>query len=101
MYRVEKFAPSECPKCRQKFKKEGKDWTTLLGYIINGKKVMRQDGYPVIICSKCNNHTIIVRLESYQFSDSKAARRLLKQDFVNFQKVEAFGRVEDNHIKYV
>lgn len=101
MYRVEKFTPPECPKCRQKFNQEDKDWTTLLGYLEKGEKVMKS-GYPIIICSKCNNRTLIIRLEAYQVFDLKFAKNLLKKGFVNLKKVEFFGSTaEDIHIKYV
>ena len=107
MYRVEKFFPPECPKCQKKFLKENRDWTTLLGYLERGEKKMIK-GFPVIICAKCDNYTIIIFEKTYQVSDPKVARRLLKKGFVNLKKVRAFGNMTrdtivgfDGRIKYL
>ena len=67
MYRVEKFLPPECPKCRARFQQEGQDYNPLLGDIVNGKKTIRETrGYYIIVCSHCENMTACLPLEQYQ-----------------------------------
>jgi len=92
MYCVEKFLPTECPKCRQPFRQDGPDYTRLLGDIIDGRKVVREtNGYDIIICNRCENSTARVLLESWQVGDRERAAKLLQKGFVNLQQVTAFG----------
>lgn len=99
---VEKFLPTECPKCRKKFENNQRDWSLLLGDIVNGKKQVREtQGYDIIICSHCGNYTARVQLESYMLSDQAEAELLLEEGFVNLCEVEAFGDVEEVHTTYM
>ncbi len=93
MFRVEKFLPPECPKCRHKFSKEGKDYNRLLGDIIRGQKVVRETtGYDIIVCKHCKNATARVMLEAYRFTHRTDAEFFLQdKGFLNLQEVEAFG----------
>jgi hypothetical protein len=93
MYHVEKFIPEDCPACRHKFLKEGEDWVRLLGEIVDGEKRIREtNGYLIIQCTKCNNFTAQIPLESYQvFSREKAEKLVNEQGFVNLITVTAFG----------
>lgn len=101
MYRVEKFIPSECPKCRHKLDRNGEDWGQVLGDIINGEKVPRKtDGYIIIICVHCKNQTACIPLEAYTLSDPVAALKLLEEGFVNYREVIAVGKVAGQHTVY-
>src|SRR3989338_646936 len=92
MWVVEKFLPTECPKCRKKFENDQRDWVLLFGYIVDGKKQVRETpGYDIIICSHCDNYTAWVQLESYRLSDRTRAEQLLGEGFANFHEVEVFG----------
>lgn len=99
MFRVEKFIPNECPKCRQKFLKEGKTYTRLFGDIVDGRKVVRETtGYDIIICEKCKNCTARIKLEACQLADRREAEALLESGFVNLHSVEAWGSdMKDRH----
>lgn len=103
MYHVEKFLPTECPKCRHPFKNGNSDWHRLLGDVIDGKKVFRKlDGYQIIVCAKCNNYTAQFPIESYQLSDKAKAQKLCDQaGFVNLTEVLATGtHCQDFHAIY-
>jgi hypothetical protein len=103
MFHVEKFLPTECPKCRHPFKKEDADWHRLLGDVLDGKKVFRQlDGYHIIVCAKCNNFTAQFPIESYQLSDKAQAQKLCDEaGFVNLTEVFATGtHCRDFHAIY-
>jgi hypothetical protein len=93
MYQVEKFLPTECPKCRHPFKNGKTDWYRLLGDVIDGKKVFRElDGYHIIVCAQCNNYTAQFPIESYQLSDKAQAQKLCDEaGFVNLTEVLASG----------
>ncbi len=92
MYRVEKFLPSECPKCRARFIQEGHDYSRLLGDIVDGRKRIRPlVGYTIIVCSHCENMTARLNLEDWQLGDRNKAEALLEQGFVNLQEVKAVG----------
>ncbi len=93
MYHVEKFLPTECPKCRHPFKNGITDWHRLLGDVIDGKKVFRElNGYYIIVCAKCQNYTAQFPIESYQLSDKAQAQKLCDQaGFVNLTEVIATG----------
>jgi hypothetical protein len=100
MYRVEKFLPPECPKCRARFQQEGKDYARLLGDIIDGKKTIRETtGYYIIVCAHCENMTACWPLEAHQIGDKKKAEALVKdKGFVNLIQVEARGSMtQDSH----
>jgi hypothetical protein len=104
MHYVEKFLPPECPKCRAAFKTQDADWQLLLGDIINGVKTVRPlDGYDIIICAHCGNHTIRLKLETYQLFDKAKAEELVeKEGFVNLQEVLATGtHCRDMHAIYM
>lgn len=101
MYHVEKFLPSECPKCRARFRQEGTDYARLLGDIIDGKKSFRKtNGYRIIVCTHCENMTACWPLESYQLGDKEKAEALVKdQGFVNLVQVVAVGNMtQDRHM---
>lgn len=101
MYRVEKFLPPECPKCRHKFQQEGQDWCRLLGDIVNGEKVIRETkGYYIIRCTGCDNYTALFPIEEYQLSSKEEAEKLMReQGFVNLLEVTAMGsHTRDMHI---
>jgi hypothetical protein len=100
MYRVEKFLPPECPKCRARFQQEGKDYARLLGDIIDGKKTVRETaGYYIIVCAHCENMTACWPLEMHQVGDRKKAEALVRdKGFVNLIQVEASGSMtQDRH----
>ncbi|OGY78596.1 MAG: hypothetical protein A3B74_04410 [Candidatus Kerfeldbacteria bacterium RIFCSPHIGHO2_02_FULL_42_14] len=99
MYRVEKFLPPECPKCRHVFQKESSDYTLLLGDIVEGKKVVRETvGYGIIVCSHCENFTARLPVEAWQVGDRKRATGLLNEGFVNLKKVISIGsHTQDFH----
>jgi hypothetical protein len=103
MYVVDKFLLAECPKCRHKFGKIGDDWNIFLAYIVDGQKTtIESTGYTIIVCSHCQNFTGQIQLESWQLSDPRAARRLLKQGFVNLHEVQACGNMaKDRHVVYM
>jgi DNA-directed RNA polymerase subunit RPC12/RpoP len=104
MYRVEKFLPLECPKCRHGFQNEATDWFRLLGDVVDGNKVVRETaGYSIIICSKCNNYTACVPLESWQTSSQEKANRLFDTEgFINFLVVTGYGdHTKDMHTKAI
>jgi hypothetical protein len=102
MYHVEKFLPTECPKCRAPFQCESKDYGRFLGDIVDGKKQFRQtEGHTIIVCGHCENFTVRIDLESYQLGDRKKAEALLQQGFVNLQEVTAMGNMAvDHHVVY-
>lgn len=101
MYRVEKFIPSECPKCRHKLDRNKDDWGQVLGDIVNGEKIPRKtEGYIIIICVHCANQTACIPLEAYTLSDPVAALKLLEEGFVNYREVIAVGKVADQHTVY-
>ncbi len=101
MWCVEKFLPTECPKCRKKFENNQKDWSLLLGDVVDGEKRIREtQGYDIIICSHCGNYTARVQLESYRLSDRAKTEQLLREGFVNLHEVQAFGDVKDAHMVY-
>jgi hypothetical protein len=93
MYHVEKFMPTECPKCRHPFKNGNVDWHRLLGDVIDGKKVFRElNGYYIIVCAQCSNYTAQFPIESYQLSDKAQAQKLCDEaGFVNLTEVLASG----------
>ena len=99
MYRVEKFLPPECPKCRHAFAGEGIDYIRLLGDIVDGAKQVRgTTGYDIIVCSHCENFTARLPLEAWRVRSRKRAQELLQTGFINLQKVIAFGNhTEDFH----
>lgn len=98
MWCVEKFLPTECPKCRKKFENNQSDWSLLLGDIVDGRKQIREtQGYDIITCSHCGNYTARVQLESYMLFDKAAAERLLGEGFVNLREVKTFGDVKESH----
>jgi hypothetical protein len=100
MYHVEKFLPSECPRCRARFQQEGKDYARLLGDIVDGKKTIRQtQGYYIIVCAHCENMTACWPLETYQLSDRDKAEALVNdKGFVNLVQVTATGSMtQDSH----
>jgi len=102
MYRVEKFLPTNCPRCSKQFQNEATDWSRLLGDIIKGEKVVREtQGYVIIICGECRNYTAQVPLESYQLASKEAAEKLCnEQGFVNLMTVTAYGNhCQDMHSK--
>src|SRR5207245_9248960 len=101
MYRVEKFLPPACPKCRRKFAKEARerhkgDYARLLGDIVKGRKKVREtEGYNIIVCSHCGNFTARYPLEANQLSSNdRANRRIDEQDRVNQIEVTAVGSIE-------
>ena len=101
MYRVEKFLPPECPKCRARFQREGKDFARLLGEIVDGKKMLRETkGYYIIVCSHCENMTACWPLETYQLCNKEKAEALVRdKGFVNLVQVEATGSMtRDRHV---
>jgi len=101
MYRVEKFLPTECPKCRHVFQDGAKDWVRLLGDVVDGEKKYRlTEGYYIIICRHCDNHTAQIVLEEYQLSSKKKAQEFCdKEGFVNLMEVTASGNhTKDMHI---
>ncbi len=101
MYRVEKFIPPECPKCRAVFKNEGKDYVRLLGDIVDGEKRVREtNGYTIKICQHCKNYTACMELDSYQVSDLAHAERLCAEEgYVNLLTVTAVGtHAQDHHV---
>src|SRR3989344_7128994 len=99
MWMVEKFFPTECPRCRKEFKNEREDWSLLLGDIVDGKKKVRETyGYDIVICSRCDNYTARVKLESYMVSDRAKAERLLGEGFVNLREVRSLGNVRGAHM---
>jgi len=103
MFHIEKFLPVECPKCRAKFEQQNKDWSLLLGDIVDGKKVVRQsDGHDIIICAHCENYTARIMLETYQLADrDKAVELMEKEGFINLQEVIATGtHCKDMHAVY-
>lgn len=100
MYRVEKFLPTECPKCRHPFMREGDDYVRLLGDIVEGEKRVREtQGYIINICAKCQNYTAFIELESYQLGNKKEAERLVREEgFRNLIVVTATGtHCQDMH----
>ncbi len=100
MYRVEKFLPAECPKCRTRFQNQNEDWELLLGDVVNGRKVVRETaGYDVIVCAHCQNHTARFLLETCQLFDRRKAEDLVeKEGFVNLTEVRASGTMAvDSH----
>ncbi|MBI2124158.1 hypothetical protein HYT92_00010 [Candidatus Pacearchaeota archaeon] len=98
MYRVEKYLVRECPKCRHKFDKNGKDWVLYHGEIARGEKILRKtSGYIIFACKHCENMTAQVVEESFQLSSIKKAKALLKEGFVNFQECIAVGNVPERH----
>ena len=104
MYFVEKFLPPDCPKCRQAFKEEGKDWVRLLGDILEGKKSGRvTEGYQIMVCKHCENYTAQFLLDNYTISDKEEAVRLCREEgYVNLKELEAFGTsAVDTHTIYV
>lgn len=101
MYHVEKFLPTECPKCRHPFKNGNTDWHRLFGDIIAGKKVFRElDGYHIIVCAQCSNYTAQFPVESCQLSDKAQAQKLCDEaGFVNLTEVLASGtHCQDFHV---
>lgn len=101
MYRVEKFIPSECPKCRHKLDRNKDDWGQVLGDIVNGEKIPRKtEGYIIIICVHCKNQTACIPLEAYTLFDPVAALKLLGEGFVNYCEVIAIGKATDQHTVY-
>lgn len=101
MWVVEKFLPTECPKCRKKFENNQRDWLLPLGDIVDGKKKVRAtQGYDIIICSHCGNYTARVQLECCRLFDKAKAEHLLGEGFVNLHEVEAFGDVKEARIVY-
>lgn len=104
MYRVEKFFPTECPKCQCGFRGD-KTYGILLGDIKDGKKVPRQPpgrACDIIICDNCKNQTLRIMLEVRQVSDVHEADRLFNEEgFCNMQKVDAYGnQTQDYKIVY-
>lgn len=98
MYRVEKYLVPECPKCRHKFDRNGKDWVQYLGEIVKGEKVIRKtSGYILFICQHCKNMTAQIVKESFQLSNPEKAKALLNEGFANFQEVLAGGDVKEHH----
>lgn len=99
VYHVEKFLPTECPKCRHVFSKEGADYSRLLGDIVGGEKKIRATaGYDIIICSHCRNYTARVMLESWQVGDRHQAEKLVQEGFVNLQPGMGYGtHTQDHH----
>ena len=99
MFRVEKFIPTECPKCKSPFREEARDYIRLFGDIVEGQKVVRETtGHDIIICKKCENITARVMIEACQVFDRNKAVALLREGFVNLQLVQAFGNhAEDAH----
>jgi hypothetical protein len=100
MYHMEKFLPPECPKCRARVQQEGKDYTRLLGDIIDGRKTIREtSGYYIIVCGHCENLTACWPLETYQVGDKRRAEALVKDEgFVNLIQVQATGSMtRDTH----
>lgn len=93
MYHVERFMPTECPKCRHPFKNANTDWHRLLGDVIEGKKAFRElNGYYIIVCAKCSNYTAQFPIESYQLFDKAQAQKLCDEaGFVNLVEVIATG----------
>lgn len=99
MWVIEKFLPTECPNCRKKFENNQRDWSLLLGDIVDGKKRVRETrGYDIIICSHCGNYTARVQLESYILFNKAEAEQLLGKGFVNLHEVEALGDVKEARI---
>jgi len=100
MYRVEKFLPTECPKCQRIFAKDGEDYTWLLGDIIEGRKVIRTtSGYDIIICRNCKNKTARVQLEYCLVGELSKAQTLLSVGFVNLVECFATGsHTSDHHV---
>lgn len=95
MYHVEKFLPTECPKCRHALNSEGVDYKCLLG------RIRETTGYDIIICSHCSNFTARVPLESWQVGDKQRAKELVQQGFVNLQEVVGYGtHAQDHHAVY-
>ena len=120
MYRVEKFIPPACPKCKHPFLKEVRykealdaegrviagdkeegDWTLLFGDIVDSKKVIRETkGYNIIICAHCRNYTARMPLEEYCLGSKEQAEKLVaEQGFVNLMEVTSFGNhMQDHHV---
>jgi ribosomal protein S27E len=98
MFHIEKFLPTECPKCRHRFQSEAEDWVRLFGDIVDGKKKIREtNGYLIIHCRHCDNMTAMFPLETYQLSDRKLAEeKMAKEGFVNLQVVTAVGNMAQN-----
>jgi hypothetical protein len=100
MYQVEKFIPSECPKCRKVFGTEAIDYVLRLGDIVDGKKQIRTTkGYDIIICKHCRNETARVYLESAIFRKKEKAEQFIKEKgFTNLQKVKPMGNTNSDLI---
>ena len=101
MFHVQKFVPTECPKCRFKLDKNPGDWSFLFGDVVAGEKVIRQtSGYDIIRCEHCKNLTARVMLEEQTFFDRSAAEKMCEElGFVNFREVYAFGSHAKEHRK--
>lgn len=103
-YLVEKFVPTECPKCRRRFRVPNRDFIMLFGDIIRGKRVWRIVNwrYDIIVCSGCRNFTARVKIETRRVFNLTEAQSLVRDvGFTAIWRGRAFGRdaeVTDNTV---
>lgn len=99
---VTKFLPEECPKCRQIFRDPSKNYSLLLGDIVDGKKVFRlPDHYDIIICTACKNQTARVKIEQRHVFNIAEANQLIEQGFTCIEEGRSFGTQSEQKFRFV
>lgn len=94
VYRIEKFLPTNCPKCDGFFEREGRDYTLT---------TPSKSGTENIQCQKCGNKSPKIMLETRScLSLQQAVTFVNKECFVNLIKVLAGGVYirQDIHVIY-
>ena len=103
VYMVEKFVPTQCPnpKCFNEFRESGADGYFYLTYWMHEPKEVTEkiresiggQGMPadLIVCAKCRNITLRLKLEDAILATREEAEVLLNEGFANLREMRQSG----------
>lgn len=103
VYMVEKFIPTQCPNpsCFNEFKQNGADGYYFATYWMHEprevtERISASISHPwvatdLIVCGKCRNVTVRVKIEDCVVATREDAEALLNEGYVNLQEMQAHG----------
>ena len=103
VYMVEKFIPTQCPNpgCYNEFKSNGADGFYLATYFLHEPGEVTEQitasisfgglSTDLIVCAKCRNVTLRVKIEDRVFATREEAEVALQDGFVNLHEMTAYG----------
>lgn len=104
VYAVEKFIPTQCPSCRNKFHRNSQDGYLLWTYWIHEPREVREEirssiqptgvgiATELISCGKCHNVTMRALLERRTYENRADAEAALAEGFMNLTTACRVGK---------